>query len=358
MVKYFSMNTRTNPPVSTPPPPSAALPQANPKWSRTTRLWVSLVTIISAGIFLYFAFPLIQVLIIALLLALLIDPLVQWLMRKTRFSRAKAGILVYLLFLVLLASIPAGLGTAFYNLAEGWFADLPAAAAELENFLIRPIRVFGYVFSPSYFINDIPQALGASIGKLPGGSLDILSGVTTNLLWGMLILITLYYLLKDGPKLKPWFIRLFLPAHQGEIENLLEELVKVWTVFMRAQIIIFFVLAFLLTLSSLAVIWLYQTGLIRFSTLGFILVFVLIYSLVQQVDNLWLRPQLLGHHLNLHPGVVVVALIGALAISGVLGAIIIIPTIASVKVLAHYIHQKMLGLPAWSTSENQESPSE
>ncbi len=271
-------------------------------------MWVTLITIVLAGVLIYFAFPLIQALIIAILLAFLMDPLVQWLMRKTRFSRAKSGVLVYLVFLVVLASIPAGLGTAFYTQTVDWFADFPAAAAELEHSLARPIRIFGYVISPNYTLSDITRALGNSLGGLPGGSLDFLSGVTTNLLWALLILATLYYLLKDGPKLKPWFINLFLPAHRQEIESLLDELLRVWSIFLRAQMLIFLVLALLLTLSSLAVIWLYQTGLIQFSTLGLILVFVLIYTLVQQVDNLWLRPQLLGHHLNLHPGVVFVGL--------------------------------------------------
>lgn len=324
---------------------------------------VSVVTVLLASIIFYIAFPLLEALTIAVLLAILINPIVSWLMKKSRLSREKSATLVYLFFLLLLASIPAGLGTAFFSRAAKWFADFPEAAAALERFLSRPIKILNYEFSPNYFLNDIPQMLSESIGKLPGGSMDILSGLTTNILWGFLILVTLYYLLKDGPKLKPWFVNLFLPDHRREIDTLLEQLLQVWNVFMRAQVIIFLVLAVLITLSSLAVIWLYQTELIQFSTLGLILVFILIYTLVQQVDNLWLRPQLLGHQLNLHPGIVFVALVGALAISGILGAIIIIPTIASIKVLAQFTHKKMLGLQVSpddhidQDSENPEEPS-
>jgi predicted PurR-regulated permease PerM len=82
---------------------------------------------------------------------------------------------------------------------------------------------------------------------------------------------------------------------------------------------------------------------------------VIVYALVQQVDNLWLRPQLMGHRLRLHPAIVVLALIGALVLSGVLGAIIVVPMIASAKVVGIYLHRKLLGLPPWPAAIETES---
>jgi predicted PurR-regulated permease PerM len=74
---------------------------------------------------------------------------------------------------------------------------------------------------------------------------------------------------------------------------------------------------------------------------------IIVYALVQQVDNLWLRPHLLGERLRLHPAVVVVGLIGALALSGLLGALIVVPLIATGKIVGRYIQRKLLGLPPW-----------
>jgi predicted PurR-regulated permease PerM len=158
--------------------------------------------------------------------------------------------------------------------------------------------------------------------------------------------------------LRPWLISFALPDYHEEIDRLFEELINVWSIFLRAQILIFFVLALLLGISSLVVIWLYQTGLIRFSTIGLILVMIVIYTLVQQVDNLWLRPQLMGRQLHIHPGVVFVGLIGALALSGILGALLIVPAIASAKVLGRFIYNKMIGLPAWPEAEETTSQEE
>lgn len=320
---------------------------ANPKWSRATRLWVTVILLAITGWIFVLSLPLFEALLVSGLLAFLIDPIVRWIMVHLKLNRPKASTLVYVIFLLVIASIPTGFGTLVYGLAKRWFSDFPAAAAELERFLTRPIVLFGYIISPSVVLDDIRASLTDVLGSLPGGSLDVLSGLTTNLMWALLILVSLYYFLKDGPKLRPWLISLALPDYHDEIDRLLEELLNVWSLFLRAQILIFFVLAFLLGFSSLVVIWLYQTGLIQFSTIGLILVMVVIYTLVQQVDNLWLRPQLMGRQLHIHPGIVFVGLIGALALSGILGALLIVPAIASVKVLGRYIYNKMLGLPAW-----------
>ncbi len=319
----------------------------NPKWSRATRLWITLIIFIIAGWLFVLSLPLIEALLVSALLAFLIDPIVRWMMQHPKLNRNKASTIVYIIFLLIVASIPTGLGTLIYGLARRWFSDFPAAAAELERFLTRPITLFGYVIAPSVVLEDLRQSLTDLLGSVPGGSLDVLSGMTTNLMWALLILVSLYYFLKDGPKLRPWLISLALPEYHDELDRLIEELLNVWGLFLRAQLLIFFVLAVLLGLSSLVVIWLYQTGLIRFSTLGLILVMVVIYTLVQQVDNLWLRPQLMGRQLHIHPGIVFVGLIGALALSGILGALLVVPGIASAKVLGRYIYNKMLGIPAW-----------
>jgi predicted PurR-regulated permease PerM len=338
----------------------------NPKWNRVTRLWVTFILLIFVGWVFIVSLPLIEALLVAALLAFLIDPIVQWIMRRLKLNRSKASTLVYAVFLIIIASIPAGLGTIIYGIAKPWFSDFPAATAELERFVTQPIVLFGFVISPGGIMEDLRQSLTALLGSLPGGSLDVLSGMTTNLMWALLILVSLYYFLKDGPKLRPWLISLALPDYHEEIDRLFEELINVWSIFLRAQILIFFVLALLLGISSLVVIWLYQTGLIRFSTIGLILVMIVIYTLVQQVDNLWLRPQLMGRQLQIHPGVVFVGLIGALALSGILGALLIVPAIASAKVIGRFVYNKMIGLPAWPEVEgaaaqaetNQEKPQE
>jgi predicted PurR-regulated permease PerM len=192
---------------------------------------------------------------------------------------------------------------------------------------------------------------GDLLSTLPGGSFNILSSVTTNLLWGSVIVVTLYYLLKDGHKIMPLLVQLAPDDYKDEVQRLLRDLDDIWRRFLRVQLLLFVVLFTLVAAGTLLVVYLFRSGLLKWSFIGFILLLLLVYTLAQQVDNLWLRPQFLGKHLRLHPGVVFVGLIGALALSGVLGAFVIVPIIATMKMVGSYVHRKLLGLPPWPEEE-------
>jgi predicted PurR-regulated permease PerM len=104
------------------------------------------------------------------------------------------------------------------------------------------------------------------------------------------------------------------------------------------------------------IIWLFRSGLLAFSPLALIILLILVFAGAQQVDNLWLRPQLMGYKLALHPGIVFAGLTGALIVSGLLGALLVVPLMASAKVLGSYIYAKLLDLPPWEDESEETHP--
>ncbi len=322
-------------------------PTESPAWSLTAR-WVAAIILLISLIWMFIvALPLVEAVFIGALLAYLIDPLVRFLTNRARLNRSLASIIVIILILVILVSLPAALGAVAYDQFRNFGINLNEAIQEIQVWILRPIGILGFQLSPELLVDNIGQAVGGVLSFIPGGSFNILSGLTTNLLWGMVIVFCLYYFLKDGPKIKPWLVSLFPADYQSDAARLLDEIDDTWVVFLRVQLLIFFVLALLLVLGSLGVVLLYQAGLIPYSWIGMIVMLIIVYALVQQVDNLWLRPQLLGNRLRLHPAIVVIGLIGALVLSGLLGAIIVVPMIASGKIVGAYVHRKLLGLPPW-----------
>lgn len=319
----------------------------NTTWSPITRTLIAGV-IVSGVIWLAIvASPLLEALMISALLAYVLNPVVGLLVRWTRLNRPLAATFVYLLTLLILASIPVALGAMAVGQFRHLKADFAEAVDALRGWLFQPIDVLGYQLQPQALLDSLEQLAGDALATLPGGSLNVLSDVTANLLWGLVIVVSLYYFLKDGPKIKPWLVGLAPSEHQEEIRQLLDEVDDVWRVFLRAQIVISFVLAILVAVGTFLMIWLFRTGLLGLSPFGFVLLLILVYAAAQQVDNLWLRPQLMGRKLRLHPGLVFVGLTGALGLSGLLGAVIVVPAMASVKVVGGYVHRKLLGLPAW-----------
>lgn len=316
-------------------------------WSNTTRI---LVILLALGATIWLAVlmaPLLNALFIAAIFAYLLDPPVRFLVERTHLERFQAANLVFFVALVILLSIPAAVGTVAFNWVSRLGTDFLTAAQQIQDWLFRPITILGFRLQPQDVLNQL-QGLGSDLlATLPGGSLDILSTVTTNLVWALAVVVMSYYFLKDGPRLKPWLIQLLPAEHQPEIERLLDKVNWVWGKFMRIQILMFLLITVLMVLGTLLIVALFRFGLLRWSPLLFVLLLVLLYTAIQQVDNLWLRPQILGRQMRLHPGVVFAALIGALMLSGLLGALVIVPLLATVKVVGRYVHRKLLGLPPW-----------
>ena len=75
------------------------------------------------------------------------------------------------------------------------------------------------------------------------------------------------------------------------------------------------------------------------------LLLLVVYTAVQQVDNLWLRPQYMGRQLQLHPGLVFISLIAGLAFAGILGALVIVPMLATARVVGRYLYDKIVAAP-------------
>ena len=157
-------------------------------------------------------------------------------------------------------------------------------------------------------------------------------------------------------KIKPWLVTLVPELHQEEIGILLDKIDQVWGKFLRIQILMFFVIFVLMVVGTLLIVGLFRFGLLRWSPLGFIALLVLLYTAIQQLDNLWIRPHILGRQMRLHPGLVFAGLVGALMVSGLLGALLVVPLLATAKVVGRYVHRKLLGLPVLPVISSEPAP--
>lgn len=298
--------------------------------------------------------PLLPALSIAAVLAYFLDPLVGFLMRRFKLNRPWAVRLTFFLFLLALLTVPALVGTLAVNRVDDLFAAVQATLADLRQWLTRPITFLGFRLQPEQFVESFESLLRDTLADLPGTSLNVLSSVTTNLLWGVMALFALYYFLKDGPALKPWLVGLAPKGQRAELRHLVEEVDAVWSRFLRVQLIMFFVLGLLMALGTLIVIWIFRSGIIPWSPLAFILSLVVVYTLLQQVDNLYMRPHLLGRRLQLHPGVAFIGMTGGLMLGGFLTALFAVPFLATLKVLGYYVRCKLTGRPPWPEEVQQE----
>lgn len=288
----------------------------------------------------FYTAPMWQALLVAAILAYLLNPLVNWLEARWAGRRALAALLVYTLMVLIILGVLSGIGALIWGQAPEWAEELETALHELGLWLGRPFIFLGFTLHPEMLISYLQRSASNVLTALPIGS-GWLGRIGENLLWSLVVLVSLFYLMRDGPKIPGGMIALLPPAYQEDGRSLLHEFDMIWRVSLRVQLIIFAIIAILVIASTTLILWLFRLGWLPLSPVGLIILIIVVYAGIQQIDNLWLRPQYMGHALKLHPGVVVVALISALALTGILGAIIVVPVLASLKVTALYAYDKL-----------------
>lgn len=298
--------------------------------------------------------PLLVALTISALLAYLLNPVVIKLTQKLRGKRPLAATLIYLLVLAVFAGLFVLLGAITLDLWPRIQQELSDALAVMQGWLVRPFPIFGFQIDPTTIVESLNTAWSNALSTLTLGDASVLSGLTQNLLWTLVVLVSFFYFLKDGPRVQLWLLDHLPLEFRPDARQLLGEIDAVWSVFLRVQLFIFAVLAVLIASSTTLIIWLFRQGWLPLSPIGLALLLVGVYAAIQQVDNLWLRPQLMGQALKLHPGIVFVSLIAALALSGLLGALLVVPLLATVKVISRYVFTRL----GWRSPEANLPPPE
>lgn len=355
-----------------------ASPQEIVRWSRALKYAIVIGTLAALVWLIITAGELVNALIIAGLLAYLLKPLVDAASRIPRVSHELAVLLVYLIFLgttiLVPISIAPSLAERFGRLA-GEFENISAETIELAS---RPIEIAGITLLPEDWFASVAEPIDADLTARLWGGVDLLYGVGSNVIWLLVVVVSVYYLLRDGPRLRNWIIRLLPEPWRGDAADLLHDIDRIWRRYLRGQIIlgilvglatalllravgmreavVLGVIAGVLDLvpslgpmvaGAIATIVAFFRGSssLPLSDFWFSMLVLSLFLLVQQVENIWLRPQIMGQSLRLHPGLVFVGVFGALATFGVLGALVVIPIMGSLAVLGRYAHPRMLGMP-------------
>jgi predicted PurR-regulated permease PerM len=75
----------------------------------------------------------------------------------------------------------------------------------------------------------------------------------------------------------------------------------------------------------------------------FSLIVMGVYLVLINIKNIWIRPRIFGRSVHMHDGIVFVAIVAAIVVEGVLGALVVIPVLASAAVIGGYVWRRVLG---------------
>ena len=341
-------------------------------WSTGKRYGFLIAALLLIGT-IYLLRDLIGPLLIAGLLAYVLNPAVHFLERRIKLNHYFAVITVYLFSLVLLIA-------AVILLTPLVARQLVLVQEELLRLEEQILATLGSEIS--IFVITIPiEELFANLQVNTVSLFEadrvfrVLRAGTTNVAWILVIAVTTYFLLLDWAKLRDWLIGLAPPNHQSEIQLLYRQLAQVWQAYLQGQLLLMAIIALITTVLSFAVglpgalamglltgfldalpsvgpvIAIFIAGLIAWfegstflplSNELFTLLVLAIYQGIQIVENLYFRPRVMKVALKLHPAVVIIGIVASLTLAGILVTLIIIPLIGSAIVVGRYVHARMM----------------
>jgi predicted PurR-regulated permease PerM len=377
------------------------IPSNSPPWSRTTKTIVVVAALLLLALLVMRFRTLLAMLVVAAILAYLLDPLIVFIDKRTNIRR---GIVIAVVYIVLAAALIGGffaLGVASYQQAANLIEQTPAlienVAASIAALVNRtePIAIGPLSLDPSVVAWDrLPEQLLGLVEPLlsqSGGVVSRFATSTVRTVFNLLFIFVLsIYLATDLPRFGG-YVKSFAqqPGYREDAERLMPQLRHVWSAYLRGQIILSLVIfltvwigltllgvqnslalgllaGFLEFLPNLGpVISAGVTVLVAFFQPGnylgleswqYALVILGLMIVIQQLENHLLVPRIVGGALDLHPIIVIVGLFMGASLAGILGAILAAPIIASLKLFGHYAWRKLFDLPPFPDEEPIDDP--
>ncbi len=352
-------------------------------WSTTTR-YIVLILMLAALLWLVFAArELIGPLAIAALLAYVLNPVVRAICAGSRLSRSWAVLLVYLLFLLVFAVAAVLLAPQLPPLAARLSDQLTEIIVVVEEAVATPIVVFGTTHSLETVVANWP-ALAQSVSQ-PDLLISAFAATSENLAWVLIVLVTTYYLLLDAPRLRNWVLGVVPEGYEADARILYAQINAIWSQYLQGQFrlmlfvgvmtgivavaiglpgaLAFAVLAGLLDIVmsvgplvvmiiGAIVAFVAGSNYLPISNLWFAVLVAVLFSAINVIENIWLRPRIMGASVRLHPAIVFIAVVGSLTLAGILTALFIVPLIGSALVVGRYFYCKVLDVDPWTSDSD------
>ena len=345
------------------------------RWSPITKrvVIVGLVVVALVGVWLFRS--LLPPILLAVVLAYLLKPLVDFLERRTRLSRLMAVLLVFLALFGVIATIPFTVVPYLVGQVSRLTDQLQGIIREFASFLSRPIVILNFRIRPQDLVGDVPATLQGLFQPFATQTVSLLLGIASSLLWVLAISIIAFYLVKDAARLRTFLDRITPPGYREELACLREEINRVWTHFFRGQVVLCVIIGLavfvamavvgfpnaglmgliagllevipnfgpvLATIPALLIAFFQGSTYLPLSPFWFAVLVLGIYTLIQQAENAYLVPRVMGRRMRLHPVIVFVGVLGGGYLAGALGVFLAAPILGTLRVLVRYVYAKLL----------------
>lgn len=346
-----------------------------PVWSHTAKRLVIVGLVIILLLVLYVFRALLPPVLLAVVLAYLLKPFADLLERRSRLPRTPAVIVVYLVLLLLLSIVPVTVVPYAVDQLTRLNLNLQQLSDNLINFLSQPIIILNYSFNLEDLVGDLRVALQDLLRPFATQTVSILFNVASSLLWILSIFVISFYLVKDAGRFRAFLDRIAPPGYTDELRRLREEINQVWKAFFRGQVVLGIIVGItvwiamtvvglpnagimallaglleviptfgpiLATIPALLIAFFQGSTYLPLSNFWFSVLVLGIYLLIQQIENAYLVPRIMGRRLMLHPVVIFIGVLAGGLLFGAIGVLLAAPVLGTIRVLLRYVFAKLL----------------
>lgn len=351
-------------------------------WSTPFRYVMGILSFIIFVALLFYAKEAVNALVIAAFSAYLINPVVTLLLERTKLSRAWAVNIVFFTALILLVGLPAGITPIFFDEAQLVVEDLLDLTTEINTALSKPVEIGPYEFHFEELGSNLTGLQRTILSPLPEELLQLLESTSIGVLWFLVITVSVHLFLSHWPKMREWMFGLVHADYQDEVRELYRRVRRVWMAYLRGQIVLmlivgvaftiawyvigipgalalgviagFFTLVpdvgpFLAAALAVGVALLEGSSWIPLSNTWVAGITLITYLVLINLKGLLIRPYIMGRSVHMNEGLVFIAIMAATILKGIMGALLIVPVLATVAVIGEYVRRRILGLPAFGT---------
>jgi predicted PurR-regulated permease PerM len=349
---------------------------SNP-WSLPFRYTLGIIIFIALVALLIYAHEAVKMLVIAAFIAYIISPAVAILMQRTRLSRTAAVNIVYFSALIFLVGVPATLTPIFFDEIQLVARDLLNLSQELSGMLSQPIQFGGMVFHFEQLGTSLAHLQDTVLTPLPEEALELLETTSVNILWFLVILVSVHMFMSEWPRMREWLIGLAPEPYRDDMNELYRRLRNVWMAYLRGQIVLMIVVGIVFTIAwiiigipgalvlgvlaglftlipdvgpflaaalAIGVALLEGSSWIPLSNFWVAGITGITYLVLINLKNFFVRPIIMGRSLHMNEALIFIAIMIATILEGIMGALLIVPLLASVMVIMEYLRRRILGI--------------
>ncbi len=349
-----------------------------PKWTPGTKRTVLIICLILIGLAIWEFSVILAPLVVAVIIAYLLNPAVNWVIHSTPLKRRSlAAALIYITFLILLALLPTlGAPLLIQQIRQLDFSP-ESISQQLNEAMGYSTTIAGVRLDMSTMVEPVAGSLDNIFSPLASWAANVAVGIAGGFIWAIFIFVVGFYLLLDADRFTAWVDSWMPPPYEEELKQLRAEIDGVWKAYFIGQLILATIVGIIIGIATalfgirsalvlgivaallelipnwgysisgvIGIIFAYFQGSSYLPLPNWIFAILVgsFYFVMWQVDTNYLVPRIIGHRLRLQPALVIVGIIAGASVGGALGLLLAAPIIATARVLGSYLYRRLLDL--------------